>query len=150
MLKNWPSYQILLGRSLKSSQHLNEDMKEYLRERKGLGKREETGFLLLWFKWDSDTAWQGAETGTKDNENNIGKLVLARVMFQPCCESTCYAHTCTDPPQHHRQLPHGPACTPPSILLTLCWHSSSVASSSSCSPPSLWLLILEPQFHLRS
>lgn len=98
MLKKWPRYQTLLWRSLKSSKYLNEDMKEYLRERKGLEKKEETGFLLLGLIWDSDTAWQEAETGAKHDEKNIGKLVQARVMFQPWCESTCHARTPTDAP----------------------------------------------------
>lgn len=61
-------------------------------------KKEETGFLLLGFIWNSFTAWQEAETGTKHAEKNIGRLVQASVTVQLWCESTCCVCTPTDTP----------------------------------------------------
>lgn len=148
MLKNWPSYQILLGRSLKSSQHLNEDMKEYVWERKGLGKKRGDRISPSGIHMEFFYSMAGSRDWNKTWWKKY-RLVQASVTVQLWCESTCCVCTPTDTPQHHSLPSHGPTHTPPSMLLTIWWHSSSVASSSSCSLPSLWLLILKPQFHQR-
>lgn len=140
-----------MGRSLKSSKRLNEDVKVYLQERKGLEKRKRRQDFSFCDSYGILRLHGRKQRLEQDTiKKNIGKLVQARAMFQPWCESTCYACTHSDPPQHHSLLPHGNTCIPPSIRLTLCWHSTSVASASSCSSPSLWIPILDSQFHQMS
>lgn len=156
MLKTWASYQILLGKSFSHS--LNGDMKEYLWERKGLGKCEKvTGCSLQWFIWDTDIAWQETETGKRHNEKRYANLSKQSSSFRPGMRALAmYAHKQIPLSQHHL-LPHYTS----SVLLTLLWYTTSadLQWSPSCrsqvSGSSSWqnlsivgISLPEPQFHM--